>query len=94
MSVNFDRGQIVITTIYKFRKTSGWSPSARSAPCCTHTAQDLKRLAGIRFTRVYKKWGSGLWGGLRGGKAGGNLRGVNSHQQGMNLFHDKNILSN
>ena len=47
-------------------KMKACSPSEVSAPCCTHTAQGLKRMAGIRFTRVYKKWGSGPWGGLHG----------------------------
>ena len=55
--------------VQKFEKQCH-TPSEISAPCFTHTAQGLKRLAGIRFTRVYKKWGSGLCGGLRGGKAG------------------------
>jgi hypothetical protein len=47
-------------------KMKACSPSGVSAPCYTHTAQSLNHLAGIRFTRVYKKWESELWGGLHG----------------------------
>ena len=45
-------------------KSKAGFTSEHSVPCYTHTAQGLMRLAGIRFTRVYKKWGGALLGGL------------------------------